>query len=207
MFERVVDREPIALSELSRDEVAALITVLDWVEDILDGLPEKTAVRSALAKADLLAPMRRLAGRGFVGRQRELGQLDDYVFAGSPPPAPLFVFGPGGVGKSTLLARFILDRVEPRNVPFVYIDIDRPTVRPDRPLTLLLEAIRQLQLQLGLPLQETDAFIKEMTYAMGRQEATRHLESAGPGFFPASPRLEADVRECGSLTASNCVSC
>ena len=104
MFETSGGREPIAFSDLSRDEVAALITVLDWVEDILDGLPEKTAVRSALAKADLLAPMRRLAGRGFVGRQPELGQLDDYVFAGSPPPATLFVFGPGGVGKSTLLA-------------------------------------------------------------------------------------------------------
>jgi len=179
MFERVVDGEPIALSDLSRDEIAALITVLEWVEDILDGLPEKTAVRSALAKADLLAPMRRLAGRGFVGRQRELGQLNDYVFAGSPPPAPLFVFGPGGVGKSTLLARFVLDRVEPRNVPFVYIDIDRPTVRPDRPLTVLLEAVTQLQLQLGLPLRATDAFIKEITNAMGRQEATRQFESAG----------------------------
>ena len=31
---------------------------------------------------------------------------------------------------------------------------------------------------MGLPFRETDAFIKEMTYAMGRQEATRHLESA-----------------------------
>jgi hypothetical protein len=85
MFERLVDGDPIALSELSRDEIAALLNTLDWVEDILDGLPEKTAVRSALAKADLLAPMRRLADCSFVGRQRELAQLDDYGFSRLQP--------------------------------------------------------------------------------------------------------------------------
>lgn len=177
MFELLVDGSPIALSELSRDDVAALAVALDWVEDILDDLPEKKDIRSALARADLLAPMRRLADRGFVGRQRELRQIEDYVFAETPPPAPLFVFGQGGVGKSTLLARFILERAEPRTVPFVYLDIDRPTVRPDMPLTLLLEAVTQLQLQLDLPLHIVDPLVKEMTYAMGRQEASRHLES------------------------------
>ncbi len=179
MFERVVNGKSLALSELDRDEVAALITVLDWVEGILDDLPERTAVRSALGKADLLAPMRRLAGRGFVGRERELAQLDDYVSAGSQPPAPLFVYGPGGVGKSTLLARFILNWVEPRNVPFVYIDLDRPTVRPDHPLTQILEAVTQLQVQFDLPLHVIDPFIKEITYGMGREEMSRSFESFG----------------------------
>jgi hypothetical protein len=177
MFERLVDREPLDLSALPREEIAALITTLDWVQDILNDLPDKSDVRLALAKADLLEPMRRLTGSGFVGRQRELEQLDDYVFAESPPPAPLFVFGPGGVGKSTLFARFLLDRVEPRSVPFAYIDIDRPTVRPERPLTLLLEAIRQLQTQLGLSLRGTDSLVKETTHAMGRKEASRAYES------------------------------
>jgi len=183
MFERVVAGKPIALSELSRDEVAALITVIEWTESILDGLPEKAAVDSALAKADLLAPMRRLAGSGFVGRQGELQQLDNYVFGSLEQPVPLFVFGPGGVGKSTLLARFILDSLEPRNVPFVYIDSDRPTVRPDRPVTLLLEAVSQLQLQLDLPLHAIDPFMKEITYGMGRKEKGRQVESGGPDFY------------------------
>jgi hypothetical protein len=88
----------------------------------------------------------------------------------------------GGVGKSTLLARFILKSVEPRNAPFVYIDIDRPTVRADRPLTLLIEAIRQLQLQLNLPIGVTDPIIKEITYSAGRMEQTRHLESVNRDF-------------------------
>lgn len=183
MFERLVDGRPVALPELSRDEIAALITGLDWVEGILDRLPDKTAVRSALAKADLLAPMRRLAGRGFVGRERELGQLDDYVFGESPQQMPLFLFGPGGVGKSTLLARFILQRLEPKNVSFAYIDIDRPTVRPDRPLTLLIEAITQLRLQLNLPIQAIDPIIKELTYSLSRQEHTRMVESVSSSVF------------------------
>lgn len=197
MFERVLVGVPIALSQLSRDEVAGLITVLDWVEDILDGLPERMAVRSALARADLLAPMQRLAGRGFVGRQRELQQLDDYVFADLEPLAPLFVFGPGGVGKSTLLAGFILDRLEPKNVPFVYIDIDRPTVRPERPLSLLLEAVTQLHQQLNLPLYLFDPFIKEITYGMGRQEKGRHLESAPLEFSWIFNVLEQTLASAG----------
>jgi len=34
----------------------------------------------ALAKSDVLAPMQRVAGQGFVGREKELAQLQQYVF-------------------------------------------------------------------------------------------------------------------------------
>src|SRR3989442_9094160 len=107
MFEQLVDGTSSALPE-SRDDLAGLVTAVEWVEDILDGLPEATAVRSALAKADLLDPMRRLASAGVFGRKHELKRLGEYVLGAPGPQSPLFVFGPGGMGKSTLLARFIL---------------------------------------------------------------------------------------------------
>jgi hypothetical protein len=178
MFERIVEEKLFDLTDLSRDELAATITVLDWVEDILDGLPERAALRRALAKADSLAPMERLAAHGFVDRRGELQQLEQYVL-GAEHSVPLFLFGSGGVGKSTLLAHFILEHLKPLDMPFAYIDIDRPTVRPDRPLTLLLEALVQLQLQLDLPASITESFIKEVTFSIGREESARQLESFG----------------------------
>lgn len=179
VFERLLEPSPLELDSLAREELAAVLEVLEWVVDILDGLPEATAVRKELARADLLAPMRRLAGRDFVGRERELEQLGRYVF-GPKRREPLFVFGPGGVGKSTLLARFVLAHAAPQNVAVAYVDIDRPVIRPERPLTLLLETITQLRQQLDPPADAADSLVKEVTFAMSRYEPGLHFESASP---------------------------
>ena len=122
--------------------------------------------------------MQRLAGSEFVGRETELATLRRYVdylpsagllesvqrissrllysiFRERPP---LVIHGPGGVGKSTLVARFILQHAGPDNkrpMPFVYLDFDRWTIyfarnkatgtlgtlRTDE---LLVEALRQI---------------------------------------------------------------
>lgn len=177
MFERIMGKESIDFSSLSRDELAALIAVVDWTEGILDGLPDKAAVRSTLAKADLLAPMQRLAGHGFVNRVDQIEQLKEYV-SGVEPSVPLFVFGTGGVGKSTLLAHFILKYVEPKRIPFVYIDIDRPRVRPDHPLTILLEAVVQLEVPPDLFFMK-ESLIKEIGFEFTRKEDHRQFDSQG----------------------------
>ena len=191
MFERVVDGDGTELRETSREGLAALLTVYDWVEGILDNLPDKVAIGRALAKFDLLAPMRRLAGDDFVGRARELDQLYEYVFEQEPlqlgttllapdAPPPLFVYGPGGVGKSTLLARFILDQVEASNLRTVYIDIDRPTIRPGRPATLMLDVITQLQPQLDLEPLAVEGLVKDVSYSITREDSGRYFESRSP---------------------------
>lgn len=177
MFERVVDGEDVPLADLPRDELAALITVVGWLERIVEPLPDEAAVQSALVKSDLLAPMQRLAGRGFVDRQNPLAQIDAYAFDDAHPSVPLFIFGPGGIGKSALLAKFILDSVREKKATSVYIDLDRPTVRPDQPLTVLLEILKQIETHLNLPLIEIDPVLKEVTNAITRQESGRQSES------------------------------
>jgi hypothetical protein len=179
MFEQLLAREDQNLDQLSRDELAATLEVLEWVEDILDGLPEETAVRSALARSDLLSPMERLAGEVFVGREEELVQLHEYVFGVGKSAAPLFVFGTGGVGKSTLLARFMLNDALTHDVAFAYVDIDRSIIRPDQPLTVLLDFIVQLYPQLGVAPEIADSIVKEITHAIARYEGGRYFESAG----------------------------
>ena len=126
--------------------MAATLEVIEWVDGILDGLPTPDELRVAISRLDLFAPMQRLAGEGFVGRENELEQLHSYVL-GKKLDWPLFVFGSGGVGKSTLLAKFVLDQAAIEDFAIAYIDIDRPTILPEKPLTILLEVITQLQRQ------------------------------------------------------------
>lgn len=178
-FERVLERNPIALDELSRDDLASLLTVHSWLEGIIDGLPEPASIRKALRRNDLLSPMRRLTARGFVGREQELARLNRFVM-GLAPDAPLFVHGPGGVGKSTLLAHFILQLVEASDLPIAYLDIDRPTLRPEHPTTLLLEAINQLQPQLEAPMQHVESVSKELEFELQRYDAGRRFETSEP---------------------------
>jgi adenylylsulfate kinase-like enzyme len=54
--------------------------------------------------ADRVAAGRR---RGFVGRTAEIAEFTALIRAPDPAAAVLFVHGPAGVGKSTLLRRFL----------------------------------------------------------------------------------------------------
>src|SRR5262249_6143527 len=54
--------------------------------------------------------------------------------------------GPGGMGKSTLVAQFVLQQADlgpDRRFPFAYLSFDRPDLLPHQPLTLLAESVRQ----------------------------------------------------------------
>lgn len=176
VLDRMIDGEAFDLDTLSRDELAALAIISEWMEGILTDLPDKNGLSRALALADILAPLRRLADTSFVGRESQLQRLAAYVSSPGALP-PLFVFGTGGVGKSSLLARFVLRDLVPQGQPIAYLDIDRPTIQPDKPLTLLVDAVGQFAPQVGLSPLEVDPMVKEMTFALRRQEGGRHLES------------------------------
>ena len=174
MFERLLGPKPIQLGRLTRPNLAALATVHAWVDGILDGIPDLSQIMAALAHADLLAPMRRLAGRHFVGRAAELERIRQHA-TGAGSTDPLYVYGPGGSGKSTLLARFAL--TAPREQVTAYLDVDSPTLRADRPLSLLLEIVRQVQVRLELPRRSLEALSKEVAFASLRMEGGRGFES------------------------------
>ncbi|HEY0132191.1 MAG TPA: hypothetical protein VGB57_12390 [Allosphingosinicella sp.] len=105
----------------------------------------------------------------FVGREREVERLRAYVgivppdklvdqvkrglsslWASVSPGAhsndPLRIEGTGGSGKSTLVAKFILDHalIPGVRLPFAYLDFDRATIAPREPLQLLIDIALQL---------------------------------------------------------------
>ncbi|WP_369147726.1 trypsin-like peptidase domain-containing protein [Streptomyces sp. R44] len=140
----------------ARDEVQVLSDSLQatlWLSRVrgVTGLPDVDDVQHRLERARLLQPMRRLVQGTFHGRITELDSLHAYVaLPEEPAEPPVLLHGVGGIGKSTLLAKFLVDAlaaVGPTGFPFAYIDFARPTLSIHEPATVLAEMARQLGVQ------------------------------------------------------------
>ena len=145
--------------------------VIDWLSEtgIASDLPEPEAVSRLIAWRQQLEPFQYLVGDHFRGRIDELDRLHEHVFVERTTP-PLLIYGPGGTGKSTLLAKFILDAtpgpLDPAHIPFTYIDFDRLVATPEEPLTLLMEAASQLAIQYPGIEEEARYFNDEWSYRL-----------------------------------------
>jgi Cdc6-like AAA superfamily ATPase len=172
MFERCIQLEsPPPSFPVTMEVAAAMLEVSYWLQGIpalWSRIPSRDSIRQFIAREQLLTPFRALVGNHFAGRRSELAALSDYVgvfqssnigesfvrtfesiFSISERP-PIFVFGPGGSGKSTLIAKFVLDHAENANYaqfPFAYLDFDRTALVAEEPISLLFEVMRQLAAQ------------------------------------------------------------
>jgi len=179
MFEAYVAETAPPVEKQSPAELVASLQVLDWLEGTLEGLPDRGELTNRLEWQQLLQPFRELVGDNFRGRTKELVDLGRYVANSQVhrtiyEARPLMIFGPGGVGKSTLLARFILetvDRQQPGEFAFCYWDFDRTTLLPEEPMTLLAELVQQLALQF--------AQIRPQAQKLRRRLLDRLAKSAG----------------------------
>jgi hypothetical protein len=121
----------------------------------------------------------------FVGRERELTELRKFVDELSPQTiseaisrwrsaaasalgmsdrASLRIIqADGGLGKSALLAKFVLDHAQTHSFPFAYLDFDRAVLDPTQPQQLLCEMARQVGLQFPAAQPEFAALIGEVS--------------------------------------------
>jgi Cdc6-like AAA superfamily ATPase len=170
-LERFIANDVMPIEQQRLEELSATLQVLDWLPASVladtQHVPVAADVRQRIAFETLLAPFRWLVNDQFRGRRIELATLRDYVGVREPSSAaerlrrrfrefasfkekpPLVIYGPGGMGKSTLLAKFILEHTasEGPRIPFIYLDCDRRGLVAEEPLTLLLEGVRQLGVQ------------------------------------------------------------
>ncbi|WP_141688472.1 pYEATS domain-containing protein [Bradyrhizobium paxllaeri] len=89
--------------------------------------------------------------------------------------AVFFLIARGGIGKTTLLAKFMLDHAmnQSRQFPFVYLDFDRATLHTREPRQLLFEAARQVSLQFP----EVEAELAELTAGLHEEMAAGRSSS------------------------------
>jgi tetratricopeptide (TPR) repeat protein len=79
---------------------------------------------------------------------RTVQAIVPYFDLGEKPP--LMIQGLGGVGKTSLVGKFLIDHLEHTSsseLAFVYVDFDRPGFSIIEPLTILVDGARQLAAQ------------------------------------------------------------
>lgn len=173
-----------APAELPTEDLRAYAAAADWLKDVSRPARERLAEwRAELQRRELIEPLAQIA-KGFVGRDKDVAALRDFV--GIVPPEsrfegwgrrlkelltsqkdPLVVHGIGGIGKSTLMAHFIVTHAavsSERGFPFAYLDFDRARLDPGNPATLLNELLEQVSAQFP-------------AMAVHRQEWARMLQS------------------------------
>jgi hypothetical protein len=182
----VAETTDLATLEATRTAVAALEGVTTLTLPALDRLDQEVEF------ARLLAQFARMTGEvpgqpgshRFFGRDTELKTLRDYcegVEAESYKTqftrviqratrtgiVPHVVSGVGGVGKTTLVARFMLEHVRAGRSrwPFAYLDFDRSTVNASHLTALLAEMCTQVATQfadLSQPMTEMRARLQTL---------------------------------------------
>jgi hypothetical protein len=183
----------VPLEEQSRTQLGASYQACEWLREAgFENLPGREEIQGRIDWLGLLQPFQHIAGDHFRGRARELARLRAYVDV-LPPESlaesvgrrvrsagglrtrkpPLIVHGPGGVGKSALLARFILDHAQAGQkdrFPFVYLDFDRPGVVASEPSSLLVEAVRQLGVEYPRARERCDLIRRDWLARLARDD-------------------------------------
>ena len=165
MFEAYISGHAPPLAEQTVEELYATVEASEWLEGVTSAVPAPEDVRGHLEVSAVLEPLRVLVGPSFVGRERELDELNDYVGVFAPTSTrrkvaklarrvlsleerpPLVVHGPFGVGKSTLISKFLVDHAtvdESRRFPYAYLNCDRTDLSRGDAVTFLVEAAAQL---------------------------------------------------------------
>ena len=158
---------PPPVRQLSIDDLRSYAAAGEWLRDwsslAREFLPQW---RAELQRRELLAPLEQIAA-GFVGREKDMAKLRSFVDVAPPESRfegwsrwlsalvmrrkdPLVVYGIGGIGKSTLMAQFILAHAaatSERGFPFAYLDFDRPRLDSNNPIALLTEVLEQVAAQ------------------------------------------------------------
>ncbi len=190
----------VPVEQQSLAELSGSYQACEWLRDAgFTNLPDRDGIQRRIDWLTLLEPFKHIAGKHFQGRDRELAKLRSYVDvlpSSSWPEAmsrgvkrglvktrpPLLIYGPGGVGKSALLARFILDHARAPGIdrfPFIYLDFDRPDVDASEPLTLLIEAVRQLGIEYPDACDRCDQIRRDWLQPLAKSSpSTRRFRSA-----------------------------
>ena len=168
----LVGAEYPRIEQRSAGQLAQTLRVLEWLDGLLPDLPSRHDIEHRLERARFLAPFTHLLAKGFAGRERELDTLRNYVgvqqaqtivgqtlryidlwastITGSPWRGPLVVWGPGGIGKSSFIARFVTEHTAQHELtpfPFVYLDFDSGSLGVTSAAPLLIQTCVQLEAQ------------------------------------------------------------
>ncbi|MCO6458143.1 MAG: AAA family ATPase, partial [Pirellulaceae bacterium] len=179
------------LETLTAAELSAALQVRRWLSNAaalaqrssdLDLGPSAEEIQGRLARLDLIAPIDALLQHGCLGRDVELNRLrqwreDGPSFGAFDAFGVMLLHGIGGMGKSTLLARFIRDLYDATergaSLGWAYIDFDRLPFRDGSTAAVLDEVLRQVGTQFPELRRMIDGYTEQARHA----DQERGLES------------------------------
>ena len=161
-------------------------------------LPAPESLEARQHTEQIYSSLLGLTAQGVIGREGELDELRRYVgvrdpesmlsvsrgtiirsvrglFSNNRQP-PLLIHGPGGIGKSTVLAQFVSEHAQYQDelkFPLCFLDFERATLSPRDPFSILREMFRQLRYQLS----GSDPSIQQLESALNEERARRRSES------------------------------
>jgi hypothetical protein len=181
---------------LDDDRTAALSVVSRWWNGSRYEVPAPDDLSDHLRRRLLLADARAMADDHFVGRQDILTDL--WQRFANPSGQAVALWGIGGVGKSALVARLVVDVADhpyPSNRGLVaLLDFDDPAVNPMYPAELVSAITEQLDIQLAADssgfANTRSRIVRESAYAVSRSGSTVR-KSAGPDTYWADLLAQA----------------
>ena len=136
--------EPMALDAAA---LGAVLQVDRWAGRGA-GLPDPAAVKARRDWLTLTEPLRRLLAPGFFGREDLLRECRSFITGELAVPADsILLEGSVGTGKSTVLARLILDPPEPGCLA-AYVSLERGWLLAGAGRGIFDEILRQVGLQI-----------------------------------------------------------
>lgn len=198
--QQVIDRlighdEPVDLEGATDERLQAIALVSRWFEMIGPPVPSLREVENHVNFHSMLEPLRLIATEHFRDRTDEMAALARGVVG-----VPILIIGRGGIGKSALLGRHLLDAVE-RNERICYLNFDHSVLDPLAPGSIVAAIALQLSWQVdnarAIRLQ---SIAEEAQMAMRRgasysETASRTLSVDAKRFRPLLGAIGSTVRD------------
>lgn len=184
------------VGELDDESTAALAVVSRWWAGGRYDVPSPDDLGDHLRRRLLLADARSMADDHFVGRRDILADLRHHYR--NPTGKAVGLWGIGGVGKSALVARFVVDVVDDpeaweRGV-VALLDFDDPAINPMYPAELVAKITDQLDIQIAAGSSEfanvRSRVVSESAHSDYRSSSTVR-RSAGPDSYWAGLLAQA----------------
>ena len=131
VLETILSGPPYQLENKSEDFLNWFAKASSWFDGIDSSLPTTNTISKMLEKQRLQRSLHRARGDNFLGRETEILKLDEW-FNGNL--GILLLSGVGGIGKSAIIAEFLLRKAD---VPIFWLDFDRPDLAPDDAMSIL----------------------------------------------------------------------
>lgn len=133
------------LDELDAERVRAVRWLGRWLRGALRTLPPDEELAARLDYLRFLEPLRRIVGDHFIGREAVLEELMTR-HAGNP----VLIHGIGGIGKSAVLARHLLEATE-QGCLVSYLSLEHSSLDPLHTDSFIAAIATDLAAQLRIP--------------------------------------------------------